>query len=104
MNKAQLIETIITRVGDKRTATEAVNAIIDTIQGAVASGEKVSIAGFGSFEPVHKPAREMWIPSKGGRSMVKESWSAKFAPFADFKALVQEGGRGGLVGRSSKAA
>ena len=50
MNKRDLIDAISGRLGDKKSATEAVNAVLDTIQDAVAKGDKVAITGFGVFE------------------------------------------------------
>ena len=38
MNKRDLIDAIAGRMGDKKTATEAVNAVLETIQAAVAQG------------------------------------------------------------------
>ncbi|MCK2212724.1 HU family DNA-binding protein [Actinomadura sp. ATCC 31491] len=93
MNKRELVEAITDRVGDKRTATEAVNAVIDTIQKAVASGDKVSITGFGAFEMVNKPARTARNPSTGAEINVAESWAPKFRPGSEFKDLVNEGGK-----------
>ncbi|GGS58820.1 hypothetical protein GCM10010156_16860 [Planobispora rosea] len=93
MNKKELVDAIADRVGDKRTATEAVNAVLDTIQKAVASGDKVSITGFGAFEMVHKPARTARNPSTGAEIKVAESWGPKFRPGSDFKDLVNEGGK-----------
>ncbi|MBG0832323.1 HU family DNA-binding protein [Planomonospora sp. ID67723] len=93
MNKKELVDTIAGKVGDKKTATEAVNAVLDAIQNAVASGDKVSITGFGAFEMVHKPARTARNPSTGAEIKVAESWAPKFRPGSDFKELVNEGGK-----------
>ncbi|GAA3441804.1 HU family DNA-binding protein [Planomonospora venezuelensis] len=93
MNKKELVDAIAGKVGDKRTATEAVNAVLDAIQSAVASGDKVSITGFGAFEMVHKPARTARNPSTGAEIKVAESWAPKFRPGSDFKELVNEGGK-----------
>lgn len=57
MNKRDLIDAISDRMGDKKTATEAVNAVLDTIQVTVAKGDKVAITGFGVFEKAVRPAR-----------------------------------------------
>jgi DNA-binding protein HU-beta len=80
-------------VGDKKTATEAVNAILEAIQKAVAAGDKVSITGFGAFEMVHKPARTARNPSTGAEIKVAESWGPKFRPGSDFKELVNVSGK-----------
>jgi DNA-binding protein HU-beta len=93
MNKRELVEAITDRVGDRKTATEAVNAVIDAIQKAVASGDKVSITGFGAFEMVNKPARTARNPSTGAEINVAESWAPKFRAGSDFKDLVNEGGK-----------
>ena len=93
MNKRELVDTIAERVGDKKTATEAVNAVLEAIQNAVANGDKVSITGFGAFEMVHKPARTARNPATGAPINVEESWAPKFRPGADFKELVNRRGR-----------
>lgn len=93
MNKRDLVDAITERVGGRNIATEAVNAVLDAVQKAVAAGEKVSITGFGAFEMVHKPSRTARNPSTGAEVKVAESWAPKFRPGSDFKELVNEGGR-----------
>jgi DNA-binding protein HU-beta len=93
VNKSQLIDAVTNRIGDKKTAAEAVNAVLDAIQAAVAVGDKVSITGFGSFEQMYKPARTARNPSTGAEINVPESWGPKFRPGSEFKALVNEGGK-----------
>ncbi|GAA3425188.1 HU family DNA-binding protein [Streptosporangium sandarakinum] len=93
MNKKELVDAVADRVGDKKTATEAVNAVIDTIQKTVARGDKVSITGFGAFEMVNKPARTARNPSTGAEIKVAESWGPKFRPGSDFKELVNTEGK-----------
>lgn len=88
MNKRELIDAISGRLGDKKTATEAVNAVLETIQGAVAKGDKVSITGFGAFEKAERPARTARNPATGEAIKVPKSSVPKFRPGADFKALV----------------
>ena len=65
MNKRDLIDAISGRLGDKKTATEAVNAVLDTIQQTVAKGDKVSITGFGVFEKRTRAARMARHPRTG---------------------------------------
>ncbi|MBV9381539.1 MAG: HU family DNA-binding protein [Streptosporangiaceae bacterium] len=88
MNKRDLIDAISGRLGDKKSATEAVNAVLETIQTAVASGDKVAITGFGVFEKAERPARTARNPATGATIQVPESSVPKFRPGADFKALV----------------
>ncbi|HEY2519731.1 MAG TPA: HU family DNA-binding protein [Streptosporangiaceae bacterium] len=88
MNKRDLIDAISGRLGDKKSATEAVNAVLDTIQEAVAKGDKVAITGFGVFEKSERPARTARNPATGATIQVPKSSVPKFRPGADFKALV----------------
>jgi len=88
MNKRDLIDAISGRLGDKKSATEAVNAVLDTIQDAVAKGDKVAITGFGVFEKSERPARTARNPATGATIDVPKSSVPKFRPGADFKALV----------------
>jgi DNA-binding protein HU-beta len=88
MNKRDLIDTISGRLGDKKSAAEAVNAVLDAIQDAVAKGDKVAITGFGVFEKSDRPARTARNPATGATIQVPKSSVPKFRPGADFKALV----------------
>src|SRR4030088_246127 len=88
MNKRDLIDAISTRVGDKKTATEAENAVLDTIQATVAKGDKVAITGFGVFEKAVRPARTARNPATGASIKVPKSSVPKFRAGADFKAVV----------------
>ena len=88
MNKRELIDAISERLGDKKSATEAVNAVLETIQSTVAAGDKVAITGFGVFEKSERPARTARNPATGATIQVPKSSVPKFRPGADFKALV----------------
>jgi DNA-binding protein HU-beta len=88
MNKRDLIDAISGRLGGKKTATEAVNAVLDTIQSTVASGDKVAITGFGVFEKTVRPARTARNPATGAAIRVPTSSVPKFRAGADFKAIV----------------
>ena len=88
MNKRELIDAISDRLGDKKTATEALNAVLETIQSAVASGDKVAITGFGVFEKSERPARTARNPATGATIQVPKSSVPRFRAGADFKALV----------------
>jgi len=88
MNKGDLIDAISGRLGGKKPATEAVNAVLETIQSAVAAGDKVAITGFGVFEKSERPARTARNPATGATIQVPKSSVPKFRPGADFKALV----------------
>ena len=88
MNKRDLIDAISSRMGDKKTAAEAVNAVLETIQTAVAKGDKVAITGFGVFEKAVRPERTARNPATGASIKVPKSSVPKFRAGSDFKAIV----------------
>jgi DNA-binding protein HU-beta len=90
MNKRDLIDAISPRMGDKKTAAEAVNAILETIQKTVAKGDKVAITGFGVFEKAVRPARTARNPATGAAIKVPKTSVPKFRAGADFKAMVNK--------------
>jgi DNA-binding protein HU-beta len=102
MNKRDLIDAISGRLGDKKSATEALNAVLETIQSAVASGDKVAITGFGVFEKSERPARTARNPATGDPIQAAASSVPKFRAGADFKALVN-GAKSGSAKASAKA-
>ena len=89
MNRAELIDAIRDRLGiDKRSAEHAVDSVLDTIQRAVARGEKVAITGFGVFEKVDRAARTGRNPRTGETVKVKKTSVPKFRPGSQFKGVV----------------
>ena len=88
MNKAQLIDRLSTQLGSKKAATDAVDAVVDTITRAVASGERVAITGFGVFEKVARPARVGRNPRTGAAVKIKKTTVPKFKAGQGFKDVV----------------
>ena len=88
MNKADLIEAVTKRIGDKRTANAAVEAFIDAVTRAVATGERVAITGFGVFEKVDRAARTARNPATGAVVQLKKTSVPKFRPGQGFKDVV----------------
>ena len=66
MTKAELVEQVAKKSGlTKMSATDAVNAITDTIQETLASGEFVQIVGFGTFNTAERAERQGRNPATG---------------------------------------
>jgi DNA-binding protein HU-beta len=58
MNKAELIAKTAEKAGlSKKDSEKVVNAAIDSIAEALASGDKVQLVGFGVFEVKERAAR-----------------------------------------------
>jgi DNA-binding protein HU-beta len=91
VNKAELIEAVSGRLGDRKSATAAIDAILAEIQNAVTKGDKVSITGFGVFEKRVRAARTARNPRTGESVKVKKTSVPAFRPGAGFKELVAAG-------------
>ena len=58
MNKSGLIDAISTTTSlTKREAANAVNAVVHAVMSEVRSGRRVSLVGFGSFNPTQRGTR-----------------------------------------------
>jgi DNA-binding protein HU-beta len=88
VNKAQLIDKLSPQLGSKKAASDAVDAVVDTITRAVASGERVAITGFGVFDKVARPARTGRNPRTGAAVKIKKTTVPKFKAGQGFKDVV----------------
>jgi DNA-binding protein HU-beta len=88
VNKAQLIDKLSVQLGSKKAATDAVDAVVDTITRSVAAGERVAITGFGVFEKVARPARTGRNPRTGESVKIKKTTVPKFKAGQGFKDVV----------------
>lgn len=91
MNKAELIEALAARLGDRKTATTALDAVLTEVQAAVAKGDRVAITGFGVFEKRVRGARTARNPRTGEAVKVKKTSVPAFRPGAGFKDMVASG-------------
>ena len=89
MNKAELIDVLTKQLNvDRRSATDAVEGVVDTIVRAVHKGDSVTITGFGVFEQRRRAARVARNPRTGETVKVKPTSVPAFRPGAQFKAVV----------------
>jgi len=88
VNKSDLIEVVSGKLGDRKTASTAVEAVVDAITRAVAKGEKVGITGFGVFEKVERGPRTARNPATGAPVKLKKTSVPKFRPGQGFKDIV----------------
>ena len=66
MNKGELIDAVAGSAGLSRAdATKAVDAVLDSVTGALQSGGSVSLAGFGTFSVKSRAARTGRNPRTG---------------------------------------
>lgn len=66
MNKAELIDAVASAADlSKADAGRAVDAVVDSVTGALRRGEQVSVVGFGTFSVKHRAARAGRNPRTG---------------------------------------
>src|SRR2546421_10366737 len=87
-NKAQLIEALSERLGDKKVASQAVDNLVDIIIRTVQKGEKVNITGFGVFEKRARAARTARNPRTGETVKVRKTNVPAFRAGSTFKDVV----------------
>lgn len=86
MNKGELVSVVAKKTNlTKKEAELALTAILETIIDVVASGEKVTLVGFGSFELRERKAREGTHPETGERLEIPSSKLPAFSVGKFFK-------------------
>jgi len=81
MNQTELVETVATASGIKKTdASKVVQSVFEGISTALSRGEEVRLAGFGIFETVDRAAREGRNPRTGEVVAIPASKAPKFKP------------------------
>jgi DNA-binding protein HU-beta len=91
MNKSELIDVIAEEAGlTKADAAKALDAVTGAIVGAVASGDSVSLIGFGTFKASARAAREGKNPKTGEKLSIAATTVPKFSAGTNFKAAVAQ--------------
>lgn len=89
MNRAELVAEVARRTGlSRRQAASVVTATLETVADKVASGERVSVTGFGTFERRDRPARTVRNPKTGATVAQPKSRIAVFRPGTGLKTYV----------------
>ena len=90
VNKGQLVDALEARLGSKKAAAEALEAVVDTITVTVAKGEKVAITGFGTFERAARAARTGRNPRTGEPVKIKKTSVPRFRAGTAFKSVTSD--------------
>jgi DNA-binding protein HU-beta len=89
MNRNQLVTAVAEETGlTGAEAARAVAAVLDQVARAVAGGDTVALAGFGTFERRERAARTGRNPQTGEPIEIDASLSPAFRPATAFKRLV----------------
>ncbi|WP_421379249.1 HU family DNA-binding protein [Bacillus salacetis] len=90
MNKTELINAVAEAAElSKKDATKAVDAVFDSIQNALANGDKVQLIGFGNFEVRERAARKGRNPQTGEEIEISASKVPAFKPGKALKDAVK---------------
>lgn len=94
MKKDELVQAVADASGlNKAEADRAISAVVDTVTGAVASGQRVQIPGLGTFEARARSAREGRNPQTGETMQIAATTVPGFKPATAFKQATADGGK-----------
>jgi DNA-binding protein HU-beta len=89
MNKADLVNSIADKAGvTKKQADSVLSAALDIIVDTVSDGDKVTLVGFGSFEPRERKARNGRNPQTGKALKIPATTVPAFSAGKFFKEQV----------------
>ncbi len=91
MNKVELVSSVAQKSGlSKKDSEKAVTAILDSIVETVATGEKVQLVGFGTFEVRERKERTGRNPRTREEIIIPASKQPVFKAGKSFKDSVAE--------------
>lgn len=93
MNKGELVDAISKNINgniNKKNIETVVSHLFEVIVNTVANGDKVTIVGFGSFEPRDRAAREGHNPKTGEKMEIAATRVPAFSAGKNFKDAVAE--------------
>lgn len=91
MNKGELVDKVAEKANvPKKQADAVLTAAIDSIMEAVSSGDKVTLVGFGSFEPRERKEREGRNPKTGETMVIPATTTPAFSAGKLFKEKVAQ--------------
>lgn len=91
MKKSEMIEALAKETGLTKADVEKVyNGTFDLFKKELAKGEKVSVAGFGTFKISKRAARTGRNPQTGETISIKASKSVSFKAGTELKATVNK--------------
>lgn len=91
MNKGELVDKVSEKANiTKKQADAVLTAAIEAIMEAVSQGDKVTLVGFGSFEPRDRKEREGRNPKTGEVMQIPATKVPAFSAGKLFKEMVSQ--------------
>ena len=90
MNKEELVKEVSKKAKvSQKAAADVLAAALDTVEKTVAKGKKVTLVGFGTFEPRKRAARDGRNPQTGAKIKIAAKTVPAFSAGKRFKDLVK---------------
>jgi DNA-binding protein HU-beta len=90
VTKSEFVDQVADRAGlSKKDASDAVDAVLDTIEDALRRRSEVVFSGFGKFSVSDRSAREGRNPATGARIHIAATTVPKFTAGASLKKAVK---------------
>ena len=89
MTKSDFVDRVAGKIGSKKEASEAVEAVLDGITDALSTGEDVNFTGFGKFSVSERGPRQGVNPRTGERITIPGGKVPKFSAGAGLKSKVK---------------
>jgi DNA-binding protein HU-beta len=90
MTKSEFVDQVADRSGlNKKSAGDAVDAVLDTIEDTLKRGSDVTFSGFGKFHVAQRNAREGRNPSTGQKIHIAASKVPRFTAGSGLKKAVK---------------
>jgi len=91
VNKTELVGSVAEKTGmTKKDAEKAINALFESIEGALAQNDKVQVIGFGTFEVKSREERKGRNPQTGAEITIPASKSPVFKAGKSLKDMVNK--------------
>ncbi len=90
MNKEELVKEVSKKSKlSQKTVADVLAATLETVEKTVAKGKKVTLVGFGTFEPRKRAARMGRNPQTGKELKIEAKTVPAFSAGKKFKELVK---------------
>ena len=91
MTKAEFVDRLArdSRIGSKKQAADAVEAVLDGISESLRGGDSVNFTGFGKFSVAERGPRQGVNPRTGERITIAAGRVPKFSAGAGLKSKVK---------------
>ena len=93
MTKAEFLDQLAAdeRLGSKKAASDAMDAVLEAITNALSSGEEVAFTGFGKFHVAERGPRQGVNPRTGERITIPGGKVPRFSAGSALKTKVKGG-------------